>query len=231
MSLRRLHPAPATFATAAELLADADLGALAPPDRPYVVLNMVASVDGRATYEGRSGPLGGPADKDMFHTLRTLVDAVMVGTGTLRAERYGRMVRDPARQEQRRARGLDPEPYAIVPSRSGSFPEDVPLFTDPEARVLRFTDASPADVLRRAREEHGIRSVLCEGGPTLNGALLAEGVVDELFLTVASVIAGGPDPLTIVEGPGPGTPVPLELVWLLEGDGMLFCRYAVARAG
>ena len=231
MSLRRLHPEPASFDTAAELLADADLAALAPADRPYVVLNMVASVDGRATYEGRSGPLGGPADKDMFHTLRTLVEAVMVGTGTLRAERYGRMVRDPARQEQRRARGLDPEPYAIVCSRDGSFPEDIPLFTDPEARLLTYTDASPGHVLRRAREEHGIRSVLCEGGPTLNGALLAEGVVDELFLTVAPLIAGGPDPLTIVEGSGPETAVPLELVWLLEGDGMLFCRYAVARAG
>ena len=155
----------------------------------------------------------------------------MVGTGTLRAERYGRMVRDPARQAQRRARGLDPEPYAIVCSRGGDFPEDVPLLNDAEARPLRYTGPSPGKVLRRAREEHGIRSVLCEGGPTLNGALLADGAVDELFLTVAPLIAAGPDPMTIVEGPGPDAPVPLELVWLLEGDGMLFCRYAVARAG
>ena len=73
--------------------------------------------------------------------------------------------------------------------------------------------------------------MLCEGGPTLNGALLAEGLVDELFLTVSPLLADGPAPLTIIESTGPGEPVPLELVWMLEEDGMLFLRYAVARAG
>jgi len=231
--LRRLHPDPGEV-DPEEAIGDAGFADLAPPDRPYVVVNMVASVDGRAALQGKTESLSGPADRDVFHTLRTMVDAVMVGTGTLRAERYGRMAKSPERRDQRVARGLEPEPYAIVCSRRGDFPTDIPLFTDPEARLLTYDhdDAmSPSHALRRAHDEHGVRSVLCEGGPTLNASLLADGVMDELFLTVSPLLVSGEAPLTIVGGAGPDTPVPLELVWVLEGDGMLFLRYAVARDG
>jgi riboflavin biosynthesis pyrimidine reductase len=71
--------------------------------------------------------------------------------------------------------------------------------------------------------------VLCEGGPTLNGALLGEGVVDELFLTISPLLADRPAPLTIVEAAGLDEPVSLELVWVLEAEGMLFLRYALVR--
>ena len=199
---------------------DLDFGAQAPPDRPYLVVNMVASVDGRATIHGRTKDLSSPADKAVFFALRRAVDAVLVGTGTLREERYGPILPD-----------ADEQPLAIVCSRRGDFPEDIPLFTDPRSRILTHTGPSPGEALRRAREEEGVRSVLCEGGPTLNAALFAEDLVDELFLTISPLIANGPAPLTIVEGAGPETPVPLELVWTFEEDGMLFCRYAVARDG
>jgi riboflavin biosynthesis pyrimidine reductase len=225
--LRRLLPEPGEVAAEA-LFDDVDFAAAAPDDRPYVVVNMVASADGRATLDGRTEQLGNEADKAVFHALRTAVDAVMVGTGTLRAERYGRMVRSEARREIRRRRGLEPEPVAIVVSRTGDFPDDIPLFNDPDARVAAYTTSSPAEALRRAQAEHGVRSVLCEGGPTLNAAMLAEGVLDELFLTVSPLLAGGPAPLTILTH---GEPVPLELRWALEGDGALFLRYALAPAG
>ena len=217
--LRRLHPDPATL-SAADALAGVDFGALAPPGRPYLVINMVASADGRATLHGRTADLSSPADKELFFALRRSVDAVLVGTGTLREERYGPLLRD---QEE--------QPLAIVCSRRGDFPDDIQLFTYPRSRILTHAGPSPGEALRRAYEEHGVRSVLCEGGPTLNAALLAEDLVDELFLTVSPLLANGPAPMTIVEGAGPDTPVPLELVWVLEGDGMLFCRYAVARDG
>ncbi|HEX2084793.1 MAG TPA: dihydrofolate reductase family protein [Solirubrobacteraceae bacterium] len=215
--MRRLHPQPATLE---EVFADVDFGALAPPDRPYLVVNMVASADGRAALHGKTKDLSSPADKALFFTLRRRVDAVLVGTGTLREERYGPLLRD-----------ADEQPLTIVCSRRGDFPTDIPLFTDPRSRILTHTGPSPAAALREARAEHGVRSVLCEGGPTLNGTLFAEGLVDELFLSISPMIADGPAPLTIVEAAGPGRPVGLELVWLLEADGMLFCRYAVARAG
>lgn len=231
--LRRLHPEPGEV-DPEDAIGGADFGALAPPDRPYVVVNMVASVDGRATLAGVTEQLSGPADRAVFFALRGAVDAVMVGTGTLRAERYGRFARKPERAAARAARGLAPEPLAIVASRRGDFPDDIPLFQDPEARLALFSGeeaASPSGVLRRVRAEHGARSVLCEGGPTLNAALLAEDVMDELFLTVSPVLAAGAAPLTIVTGAAADAPVPLELVWVLEGDGMLFLRYRMARGG
>jgi riboflavin biosynthesis pyrimidine reductase len=215
--VRRLAPQPATLD---ELFADVDFGAQAPPDRPYLVINMVASADGRATLHGRTAELSSPADKQLFFTLRRSVDAVLVGTGTLREERYGPLLRD-----------AEEQPLTIVCSRRGDFPDDIPLFTDPRSRILAHTGPSPREALLQAREEHGVRSVLCEGGPTLNGALFAEDVVDELFLSISPMIANGPAPLTIVEAAGPGRPVDLEPVWVLEADGMLFCRYAVARNG
>jgi hypothetical protein len=81
--LRRLKPDPAPV-SAVDALADVDFGALAPPDRPYLVINMVASADGRATLHGRTEELSSPADKEVFFALRRSVDAVLVGTGTLR---------------------------------------------------------------------------------------------------------------------------------------------------
>ena len=225
--LRRLLPEPGAV-EAERLFDDVDFAALAPPDRPYVVVNMVSSADGRAALEGRTAQLGNDADHAVFHALRTAVDAVMVGTGTLRAERYGRMIRSEARRAIRVARGLEPEPLAIVCSRTGDFPTDVPLFEDPQARVMTHTGAAPVEAVRRARREHGVRSVLCEGGPTLNAAMLADGAVDELFLTVAPLLAGGAAPLTILSF---GDPHPLELRWALEGDGALFLRYAATGSG
>ncbi len=198
-------------------LDDLDFRASAPPDRPYLVINMVASVDGRATIDGRTKELSSPADKEVFFALRRSVDAVLVGTGTLREERYGPLLRD-----------AEEQPLAIVCSRRGDFPDDIPLFTDPRSRILAYTGPSPGEALRRAQSEHGVRSVLCEGGPTLNAAMLAEGTFDELFLTVAPLLAGGAEPLTILAD---GDPAPLELRWALEGDGALFLRYAVAGSG
>jgi 5-amino-6-(5-phosphoribosylamino)uracil reductase len=228
MLLNRLLPDPGPVDDG-ELPALFDFAALAPPDRPYLVINMVASADGRAAFEGVTEQLSSPADKAVFFALRASVDAVLVGTGTLRAERYGRIVKRPERRAQREALGLHPEPHALILSRSGDVPRDIPLFADPDARplVILGADAEPARALRAVRAEHGIRTVLCEGGPRLNAGLLSAGVVDELFLTISPLLAATGDPLTIVEGAAPSTP--LELVSVLESDGNLFLRYRIVR--
>ena len=244
--LRRLLPEPQEPLTPRQALAGLALADRAPEDRPYVVANFVSSVDGRAAFEGRSGGLGDDTDRELFLTLREQVDAVMAGTGTLRAERYGRLVRDPERRAAREAAGLRPDPLAVVVSRSLNVPVDIPLFGDPESTIVVYTSADgdlpdcPADVrlvrldpagmtmtaaLRDLRAEHGVRSLLCEGGPTVFGALVHERVADELFLTLAPKLAGGTDPLTIVQGPPMPEPAGLELVWALEAGGALFLRY------
>jgi riboflavin-specific deaminase-like protein len=244
--LRRLLPPPEATVTPGEAAAAAEFAAHAPDDRPYVVVNFVASVDGRASFGGRSGALGDEADRELFHALRGQVDAVLVGTGTLRAERYGRMIRDPERRAARERAGLRPEPLAVVVSRSLHVPLDIPLFQEPDSTVLiytssdaeledagadvRLTRLDPAELtltaaLRLLRADHGVRSVLCEGGPTVFGALAHERVADELFLTLSPKLAGGSDPLTVLQGPAMPEPEELTLVWVLEAGGALFLRY------
>ena len=215
-------------------------------DRPYVVANMVESVDGRATVAGRSGPLGSEADRELFHALRSAVDAVFTGTGTLGAEGYGRLVKSPERRERRVAAGLEAEPIAVVVSRRGSIPWEIPLFAEAEQRVIVFSeaaaaappgtaaqvtllevpDARPGAVLARLRADFGIRTVLSEGGPTLLSSLVAGGVLDELFVTLAPVLAGASE-RPMLDGAQLGNPAPLRLEWLLDHEGELFLRYRV----
>ena len=91
MELRQLIPRE-RLVEPLQLLGEMDLAASSGEERPYVVANFIASADGRATFEGRSGPLGNPADREMFHGLREQMDAVMAGTNTLAIEHYGRLL-------------------------------------------------------------------------------------------------------------------------------------------
>ncbi|HYC81571.1 MAG TPA: dihydrofolate reductase family protein [Solirubrobacterales bacterium] len=210
-------------------------------DRPHVAMNFAATLDGRAAIEGRSGPIGSETDTAMLVGLRTRFDAVMIGAGTMRAERYGRVVSDPAKRERRERLGLPHDPLMVIVSGRLDLPWDAPLFSD-GGRVLVFTASEEeppavetslrvvrhegrvdlAAALRYLRRERGIRALLCEGGPRLHSELWARGLVDELFLTVAAKLTGaGP---AILEGELPA-PAALELAWLLEEDGELFTRY------
>jgi riboflavin-specific deaminase-like protein len=239
---RQLLPELADLPDGAAVVEALDFGELAHADRPYLVLNMVTTADGRATIGGRSGPIGNPADQDLFHALRTRVDAVMVGAGTLRAERYGRLVRKPERREARTRAGLAPDPVAVIVSGRLDLPDDLPLLHEPEQDVLvatfsegelpgpaisylRFDDGA-VDIRRLLAilRGRGIRSVLCEGGPTLNAELLRAGGVDEVFHCIAPKLAGEPDAPTMVTGVLHET-VEMELVSLLENDSHVFCRF------
>lgn len=223
------------------------LGDPAPEDRPYVVCNFVASADGKATARGRTAQLGGQGDRAMFHLLRTQADAILAGTGTLRVERYGRLSREQRLVDIRVSEGRAPQPLAVVITRSGDVPFDIPLFDAAESRVAIYAppglvvppcaaqvtvhELAPADgelagVLRSLRQEHGIRSLLCEGGPMVFTSLLAHDVVDELFLTLAPTIVGGAE-LGITSGPLADL-IQLRLIRALEHDGTLFLRYARA---
>ena len=228
-----------------ELASGLRLAELAPPGRPYLGVNMVSSLDGKATIDWRTKGLSTELDRRLFHTLRTQVDAVLVGAGTVREERYGRLTKNDRLREKRVAEGLAPDPLAVIVSASLNLMADLPILGEPEQRVLIAT-ASQEDVpgvgeqveylrvgddlgvlMARLTEEHGVRSVLGEGGPTLNSHLLSAGLVDELFLTLSPKLAGGSDAPTIVTGRGLVDPAELDLVSLAEADAELFTRWRV----
>lgn len=248
MSVRveRLHPEPASL-TVSQALADFRPWEGAGELRPFVYGNMVASADGRAAVAGRSQALGDEADLETLLELRTRADAVLIGTGTLRAEGYARLVGAHERRDRRGELGLRPDPLAVLLSRGLDLPWEAGLFAAAEQPVLLYTgaqgkppptaapvevarlrDPSPTAALADLRRR-GVRALLCEGGPTLNAALLAEGLLDELFLTLAPLLVGGDSPLTILAGRELEAPASLELRSALRHGSELLLRYAIGR--
>ena len=226
----------------------ADLPGPAPDDRPFVCLNMIATADGRAAIKGRAGHIANRADYELFHATRARMDGILVGAETIRVESYGRAINSAAARARRERAGMPPDATTVVVSRSVSLPADVGLLKAAENTVIVLTPSSDgelpaeaaatvrylrepdiADGLRRLRRDHGLRSLVCEGGPNLNASLLPAGLVDELHLVYAPKLAGGPDPLTILGGPELEPPVELELRSVHESGGYLFTRYGVGR--
>jgi riboflavin biosynthesis pyrimidine reductase len=228
-----------------ELIAGLELRDRATAERPYTVANMIESVDGRGSFDGRSSALGDAGDKQVFRALRSVCDVVLVGTGTLATEHYGRLVRDADVAAARERLGLAAQPLLCTVSRSGRIPPEIPLLADPAASMIIYSGAavdlgdvaatvdvvtvdpsrlSVASALRDLRIRRQLRLVLCEGGPTILGQLIGDRVIDELFLTVAGKLAGGTGP-AIVSGLTLPDPLAVSLLWLLEQDGSLFLRY------
>jgi riboflavin biosynthesis pyrimidine reductase len=215
-------------------------------DRTWVRANMVASVDGAVSIDGRSGGLSGPADKKVFALLRSLADVVLVGSGTARAEKY--KPARPDRMTRDLRAGRPPTPPIAVVSGSLDLDPDAPLLTEApdDARTIVITaKAAPADrretlsrqaTVIEAGTEHvslslaltaladlGYRRILVEGGPSLLGQLAAAGLLDELCVTVSPLLAGGTAG-RILTG-GPAAPLSLRLSHVLADDSFLFCRY------
>ena len=206
--------------------------------RPHLAVNFVMTADGRVSFQGRS-EIGTRTDRALMFHLRSLADAVMIGAGTLRVDPFAPSVKDRDRQ-----------PLAIVVSRTCELPLDNRFFAHPGERlVATAASAAPAAVaavraagalveafgdtdvdlarLLGALRERGVRFLLCEGGPTLAGQLLALRSVDELFLTHATLITAEPDARRLFEGGRPVGTVRVEPVTLHERDGERYERSKV----
>ena len=228
----------------------------ADPSRPWVRVNMVTTVDGQVVGEtGLSRAISSPADKRVFGVLRALADAVVVGAGTARAERYTRLHARPAHAEARRARGQDPVPLLVLVSRSGRVdldrldeegtgpvvvhasadacpPERIREIRDrlgAEGLVLHDGPVEPAAVLTDLRAR-GCREILHEGGPHLLADWVAAGAVDELCLTVSPLLAGPPpdgSPRGLLAGGGSLDPGSLTLLSLVTDGSTLLQRWGL----
>jgi riboflavin biosynthesis pyrimidine reductase len=219
--------------------------------RPWVLANVVASVDGATALAGESRDLSGPADREVFHALRGIADAVMAGATTVRADRYGPMRPRPGVAEARRARGQAPVAPIVVVSRSLELDWASPLFAGAEVpTIVAAPQDAPAHAIAAARAagrliaagtggvdlgaalgelaRSGYASVLCEGGPGLFAQLMAADLIDELCLTVSPLLVAG-DARRVLQGPELDPPRRLRLVALLAADNFLFARYEVMR--
>lgn len=183
----------------------------------WVRANMIASIDGAATVEGRAGGLAGANDKALFSLMRDVADVVLVGAGTVRAENYAGAQLSVTARQRRQAVGQREVPPIAVITASGALDPDSRLFTRTETPPLIFTTTASlgvttdllhgrAEVLDGSRADptlvdpavvlaelaaRGLHRVLCEGGPTLLGQIIAAGVLDQLALTVAPMLVAG----------------------------------------
>ncbi|CAN5675606.1 bifunctional diaminohydroxyphosphoribosylaminopyrimidine deaminase/5-amino-6-(5-phosphoribosylamino)uracil reductase [soil metagenome] len=223
-----------------------------PEGRPWVTSLFVSTADGAASVGGVSGSLGGEGDRAVFRAVRAVADIVVVGAGTARTEDYGPVRAAADAADARRARGQAPHPRLVVVTASLGLDPDQRLFaeadgtTEPplvihpsdapaEARrrldgVAELVETSPGgeggvtvEALMAELHRRGTEVAVCEGGPTLNGHLVAADAVDELCLTLDPRVVGGDAP-RIAHDPGQ----PVARGWtgahLLEQDGALFWR-------
>ena len=230
----------------AELIADL-AACYAYPDGLWVRANMVTSLDGAISVDGRSGGLSGAADRLLFHVLRSLADVVLVGAGTARDERYGLAKPGSTWSQLREGRSGTP-PIAVV-TRGISLDLNSQLIRGDDSlprTIVLTTSQAPADrVAAVSKTAHviiagddevsakaaidalaglGYRRVLVEGGPTLLGQLVSASLLDELCVTISPLIAGGQGPRMIVEH-GPATVTDMMLATLIEDGGFLLSRY------
>ncbi len=248
MVVQRVLPPPARPVEALSLYGNDDRRS--PDGRPYVVLNMVTSLDGATAVDGVTAALGSPTDRAIFLYLRDLADAVLVGAATLRVEKYGPVRTSPQAQADRLARGQTRKPPVVVVSRSVNFDWDTPFFVDADPPPILLL---PADTdrrqLRQARQSAavitagngmvdlpaalselrnlGVKILLCEGGPTLNTEMLRAQLIDELCLTIAPLMSPSSHPRGIfTPATGKVSPI-LSIAHILEEESFLYLRYRV----
>jgi riboflavin biosynthesis pyrimidine reductase len=245
VTLRRLLPDPAELALE-ELYAGLLLDDPAPGRRAHVALCLVSSADGAVAVDGLSGGLGGPADLRALSQLRAANDVSLVGAGTVRDEGYVPLTGSPERRADRTARGLRAAPRLAIVTASGRLEPDLDVFRDPDEppivltsraadtdRLAAIADRAEIHVVADAQldaativatlADLGLPRILCEGGPRLNQVMLVGGELDEVFLTLAPMLVGGPVPRIISGDVEAATP--LELVSVFEHEGDLLLRY------
>jgi len=237
----RLWPDPALALELDDAMAGFSLPA-SPPDRPLVAINMVTSIDGRAQIGGAAEGLGSRADRRLMRLYRAAFDAVGSGAGTLRATGVWLRVGDDL-AAQRAERGQSPNPVGVVIGGSTPFPTDGTWFEGDERRILIVGSSNPVtelpsgtELLRSPEErpdpgwvlsrlaERGIACLLLEGGPTLNAAFLAAGLIDEVYWTIGANLLGT-DALPMIT-PSEGAAAQRGgLVSVLRHESELFLRY------
>ena len=218
-------------------------------ERPWVMLNMIASIDGATAVDGKSTSLGDDDDREMFKAIRAVPDVILVGARTVTAEGYGPVSLDEERRARRVAKGLSEVPVLGIVTGRLSIDPEARVFSDPAyrpmvvtgtqadpsrlmmlgdaAEVVFLDDLSPASILSHL----GAASVvLLEGGPSFNGQFIAAGLVDEINLTVSPKLVSG-DSSRIAHGGEAKPPLDMRLDRVLPGQRALFLRYLRADNG
>lgn len=227
-------------------------------DRPFVILNVAVTADGKTDTAARGGAtISSPPDLARVDRLRAESDAIMVGGRTLLGDDPRLTVKSAELRAARRARGLSENPIKVGVISKATLRLDSRFLTAGLASVLLFTtqQTDPAQIARlrqagadvcvlgethvdlpaalRRLQEIGVQRLLVEGGGTLNAELLRLGLVDEIRLYLAPLIFGGATAPTLADGPGLPRAAAIQLNLLSVetlDDGGILIAYRIPRA-
>ena len=217
--------------------------------RPRVILSAAISVDGRIATSGGDSNLSSESDRRRVHAMRSRADAILIGRNTLR--------RDDPLLTTRLAEGKNPvrvvlDSRGTIPSGSrilktcGEIPTIIAVTSDISERNMRRLARLPVDVMACGTGEvdlrdllvrlrrRGIRSLLVEGGGTVNWSLAKLGLIDEVVVTVTPYLLGGRGAVSLVEGSGfsgISDAVGLSLKRVSKNGDELVLEYVVAGSG
>lgn len=203
--------------------------------RPRIHAHFAMTVDGKiSTVRRTPSQFTSPADKSRLHTIRAAHDAILAGRGTVSADSMSMRLSNTELQARRVERGLSPEPLRVVVSRAGVFnpawkifqhrgspllvfstiqmPEDIREAIAPHCELFLFDSLEvplPA-MLAILRRDHGVRSLVCEGGGELLHGLARLNFLDEIHLTIAPLVFGGHSAPTLTGTPGDFLPEPRD---------------------
>jgi riboflavin-specific deaminase-like protein len=225
--------------------------------RPHVAVNMAMSLDGKiSTFRREHLTLGTGHDRRLMDELRARVDAVVVGSGTVKWDGFPVLVRYKDLEDKRKSQGLPPHPINVTMSRGLDFPTTREFFQNPDTRKIVFTTAaapdrrvklfsryaeivvlpgknlSPTRVLDHLHKRK-IRKVLLEGGGELHFAFARADAVDDIYITVTPRLIGGATAPTTLDGKGflAAGQIGLKLVSHRQVGDELFLKYTVDRGG
>lgn len=215
-----------------------------PLERPHVIINSAISADGKiSSFERRQVRISGKADLRRVDVLRSESDAIMVGVGTVLADDPGLRVKSEQLRIERAALGKPENPLRVVADSLARTPPDSQVLgvgciiavsaAAPQERLIEL--AKKCELIQCGKErvnlrellfslhEKGVNQLMVEGGGTLNWSMVREGLVDEIYSYIGSLIIGGKEAPTLMDGAGFASEFPrlkLQSVERLD-DGVL----------
>ncbi|HJK00732.1 MAG TPA: 2,5-diamino-6-(ribosylamino)-4(3H)-pyrimidinone 5'-phosphate reductase [Methanocorpusculum sp.] len=194
--------------------------------RPYVIINIAMSADGKiSTKEHRQTKISGEQDFARVDRLRSDCDAIMVGIGTVLADDSSLRLKNPNLIEKRTAAGKEEQPMRIVVDSKARMPLDGDIFKKGTGkRVIFVSKTAPKNRIGPLSEkaivipagdtkidlnlaldklsEMGVKKLMVEGGGTLIWSFVSQKLFDEIRVFIGALIIGGAEAPTFVDGNG-----------------------------
>ena len=228
------------------------------PSRPFVFLNVATTADGKIAPANRDYiPFSSPRDQELLLELRATANAVMCGARTVDLYPVNMGPGPKEYRELRLKRGLAEYNLRVIVSGSGTINPKAEIFNHRFSPIIILTTERASkgklatlrslgaevficgekeldfeQALRWLREQWGVKRLLCEGGGALNAALLASGLVDEVYQTICTVVFCVRAAPTLADGEGASSlkdAVRLKLKSMRRVGDELFLVHQVAR--